>query len=129
MSTLQTPHEEQIYQKVAKTTIAVTICGSFIILSGLTMVATIVGLVLATPPAVITSPVLVPASIAVSLILAGLLTSFGLASTAAFIFYWMFGYMTGKQPIGANQLDMICNKLSDAANEIKGRAHQLGHQY
>lgn len=85
-------HEEhqQLSRQVAKTTTAVTVGGSLMVLSGLTLAATVIGLVVATPLLVIFSPVLVPAAITVFMILGGLLAATGFGATATFVFYWMY---------------------------------------
>ncbi|KAK4434877.1 Oleosin Bn-V [Sesamum alatum] len=69
------PQKQQLSHQVAKTTTAVTLGGSLMVLSGLTLAATVIGLVLATPLLVIFSPVLVPAAITLFLILAGFVTA------------------------------------------------------
>lgn len=123
------PHRPpQLSHQVAKTATAVTVGGSLMVLSGLTLAATVIGLVLATPLLVIFSPVLVPAAITVFLIFAGFLSSGGFGATASFIFYWMYRYATGKHPIGADQLDRAREKIAHAAKEMKDRAEHLGHQ-
>ncbi|XP_073133149.1 oleosin 1-like [Henckelia pumila] len=118
----QQPHQQQLSRQVAKTTTAVTLGGSLMVLSGLTLAATVIALVLATPLLVIFSPVLVPATITVFLILAGFVTSGGFGATASFLFYWMYKYATGKHPVGADQLDRAREKISHAAYDVKDRA-------
>lgn len=85
-------HQQQLSYQVAKTATAVTMGGSLMLLSGLALTATIIGLVVATPLLVIFSPVLVPAAVTTFLILAGFLASGGLGATATFVFYWMYRY-------------------------------------
>ncbi|XP_073283533.1 oleosin 1-like [Primulina huaijiensis] len=118
----QPPQQQQLSRQVAKTTTAVTLGGSLMVLSGLTLAATVIALVLATPLLVIFSPVLVPATITIFLILAGFVTSGGFGATASFLFYWMYRYATGKHPVGADQLDRAREKISHAAYDVKDRA-------
>ncbi|KAL3497557.1 hypothetical protein ACH5RR_040289 [Cinchona calisaya] len=128
---LQLQHRQQPSQlthQVARTTTAVTVGGSLIVLSGLTLAATVIGLVLATPLLVIFSPVLVPAAITIFLIFAGFFTSGGLGAIASFVFYWMYRYATGKHPIGADKIDFAKEKIARAAREMRGEAEHLGHQ-
>lgn len=122
---------QQLSHQVAKTTTAVTLGGSLMVLSGLTLAATVIGLVLATPLLVIFSPVLVPAAITLFLITAGFVTSGGFGATASFVFYWMYRYATGKHPIGADQLDRAREKLTHAAYDAKDKAEQqqFGQHY
>ncbi|PHT48715.1 Oleosin 18.5 kDa [Capsicum baccatum] len=72
-------HKEhkQLSHEVAKTITVVRVGGSLIVLSGLTLAATIIGLVVATPLLVIFSPVLVPAAITIFMMLGGLLAAIG----------------------------------------------------
>ncbi|KAF5755239.1 putative oleosin [Helianthus annuus] len=132
-------HNQQYYQQhqhrqphlshqVVKTATAATLCGSLMVLSGLTLAATVIGLVVATPLLVIFSPVLVPALITLSLIFGGFLASGGLGATASFVCYWMYRYVTGKHPVGSRQLDMARDKIAGAAMEARHKAEQLGHQ-
>ncbi|KAL3817991.1 hypothetical protein ACJIZ3_003896 [Penstemon smallii] len=143
MASIQTRYEPQQHQKqqqlshqVAKTATAVTIGGSLMVLSGLTLAATVIGLVVATPLLVIFSPVLVPATITLFLITAGLVTSGGFGATASFVFYWMYRYATGKHPIGADQLDRVRGRITHAAQDVRekaeqqfGQAQQHGREY
>lgn len=126
---VQYHHKQQLSHQVAKTTTAVTLGGSLMVLSGLTLAATVIGLVLATPVLVLFSPVLVPASITVFLILAGFVTSGGFGAVASFVFYWMYRYATGKHPIGAEQLDRAKDRITHAAHDVKDKAEQFGQQH
>ncbi|WMV43532.1 hypothetical protein MTR67_036917 [Solanum verrucosum] len=131
MSQIQPARHEQNQQlsrQVAKTTTAVTVGGSLMVLSGLTLAVTVIGLVVATPLLVIFSPVLVPAAITIFMILGGLLAATAFGATATFVFYWMYRYTTGKHPIGADKLDYARDRLAHAAHDIKEKAEQLGHQ-
>ncbi|CAN4099753.1 unnamed protein product [Withania somnifera] len=110
-------HEQQLTHQVAKTTTAVTVGGSLMVLSGLTLAATVIGLAIATPLLVIFSPVLVPAVLTVGLILGGFLASGGFGATASFVFYWMYRY-----------IDYTKDKIAHAAHDAKEKAEQLGHQ-
>ncbi|XP_047939371.1 oleosin 1-like [Salvia hispanica] len=120
--------QPQLSHQVAKTTTAVTLGGSLVVLSGLTLAATVIGLVLATPLLVIFSPVLVPAAIAAFLILAGFVTSGGFGAVASFVFYWMYRYATGKHPVGADQIDRARDKIAHAAYDVKEKAEHYGQQ-
>ena len=119
---------QQLSRKVAKTTTAVTLTGSLLVLSALTLAATVIGLVLATPVFVIFSPVLVPATIAVFLLGAGVFTAGGLGATATFVLTWMYKYVSGQHPVGADQLDMIKSKIVGTAEDIREKSAQLGHE-
>ncbi|KAL2472517.1 Oleosin 18.5 kDa [Abeliophyllum distichum] len=121
--------QHQLSHQVAKTTTAVTLGGLLMVLSGLTLAATVIGLVLATPLLVIFSPVLVPAAITLIVIFAGFLASGGLGATATFVFYWMYRYATGKHPIGADELDRAREKIAHTAHDIKEKVEQYGQHH
>ncbi|EPS69345.1 oleosin, partial [Genlisea aurea] len=106
-------------RRVAKATTAVTLGGSLMVLSGLTLVGTVIALVLATPLLVIFSPVLVPAAIAVLLIVGGFVASGGFGAIASFVLYWMYKYTTGKHPTGASELDRFRDRMGHFAHDAK----------
>ncbi|XVF49430.1 hypothetical protein PTKIN_Ptkin04bG0011100 [Pterospermum kingtungense] len=116
--------QSRSYQMVKLAT-AVAAGGSLLVLSGLTMAGTVVALTIATPLFVIFSPVLVPATIAAALIATGFVASGGFAVAAITVLSWMYRYVTGKHPLGADQLDQARMMLSNKAWEMKDRAGQL----
>ncbi|KAI5346798.1 hypothetical protein PRUPE_2G272200 [Prunus persica] len=115
--------------QVAKAATAVTAGGSLLVLSGLVLAGTVIALTIATPLLVIFSPVLVPALITVALITMGFLTSGGFGVAAVTVLSWIYKYVTGKQPPGADQLDQARHKLAGKARDIKDRAEQFGQQH
>nr|AGT21473.1 oleosin-like [Carica papaya] len=105
------PHQrspEPRSHQVVKAATAVTAGGSLLVLSGLTLAGTVIALTIATPLFVIFSPVLVPAVIAVALLITG--------------------YVTGRHPPGADKLDQARMKLAGKAREMKEKAEQYGQQ-
>ncbi|XP_043717238.1 oleosin 1-like [Telopea speciosissima] len=116
--------EQPRCRQVVKAATAVTAGGSFLVLSGLTLAATVIGLTVATPVLVIFSPVLVPAVITVGLLMAGFLTSGALGAAAVTVLSWIYRYVTGKHPLGAEQLDQASYKLSGKARDMRDRAEQ-----
>ncbi|XAR71834.1 hypothetical protein NMG60_11018270 [Bertholletia excelsa] len=119
------PQQEPRSHQVVKTTTAVTAGGSLLVLSGLTLAGTVVALTLATPLLVIFSPVLVPAAITVCLLMAGFAASGGFGAAAVSVLTWIYRYVTGKHPPGADQLDQARMKLDSKAREMKDKAEQL----
>ncbi|RAL54705.1 hypothetical protein DM860_001833 [Cuscuta australis] len=85
------------YQTIAKTTTAATLGGVFLLLSGLTLAVTVVGLVAATPALVVFSPVIISAACALSLILSGLAVSGVCGTAASFLLYWMYCYAASRK--------------------------------
>ncbi|XP_059625292.1 oleosin Cor a 13-like [Cornus florida] len=127
-------HRQQLEQQhprsyqVVKAATVVTAGGSLLLLSGLTLAGTVIALTLATPLLVIFSPVVVPAAITVFLLLAGFLASGGFGVAAVTVLSWIYRYVTGRQPPGAQQLDQARMKLAIKAREMKDRAEQFGQQ-
>lgn len=44
----------------------------------------------------------------------------------AFFVYWMYSYVTGKHPIGSEQVDLARDAILDAVDEVKNKVEQLG---
>lgn len=127
------PHGQQQLQprshQVVKAATAVTAGGSLLVLSGLTLAGTVIALTVATPLLVIFSPVLVPAVITVALLTMGFLASGGFGVAAVTVLSWIYRYVTGKHPPGAEQIDHARMKLASKAREMKDRAEQFGQQH
>ncbi|XVE63844.1 hypothetical protein DITRI_Ditri07aG0053800 [Diplodiscus trichospermus] len=117
-------YQPMSYQMVKAAT-AVTAGGSLLVLSGLTLAGTVIALTIATPLFVIFSPVLVPAVIAVALLITGFLASGGFGVAAVTVLSWIYRYVTGRHPLGADQLDQARMKLASKAWEMKDRAEHL----
>ncbi|KAG8082902.1 hypothetical protein GUJ93_ZPchr0014g47199 [Zizania palustris] len=112
-----------------KAATAATAGGSMLVLSGLVLAGTVIALTVATPVLVIFSPVLLPAAIALALVAAGFVTSGGLGVAALSVFSWMYKYLTGKHPPGADQLDSAKERLASKARGIKEAAqHRIDLQ-
>lgn len=120
------PYEQQTSYstQVVKAATAVTAGGSLLILASLILAGTIIALTIVTPPLVIFSPVLVPAVITVALLSLGFLASGGFGVAAITVLAWIYRYVTGKQPPGADQLDSARHKIMDKAREIKDYGQQ-----
>lgn len=118
----QTPRSHQMVK-------AATAGGSLLVLSGLTLAGTVIGLTVATPVLLIFSPILVPAAITVFLVIAGFLTSGSLGVAAMSVFSWIYKYVTGKHPPGADKLDHARMVLANKARGIKEGAEQFGQQH
>ncbi|OWM75721.1 oleosin 1-like [Punica granatum] len=121
-------HQPRSHQ-VVKAATAVTAGGSLLVLSGLTLAGTVIALTIATPLLVIFSPVLVPAVITVALLTMGFLASGGFGVAALTVLSWIYRYVTGKHPPGADQIDHARMKLASKAREMKDRAEQFGQQH
>ncbi|KAL2248554.1 UNVERIFIED_CONTAM: Oleosin [Sesamum indicum] len=109
---------------LVKAATAATAGGSLLLLAGLTLAGTVIALTIATPLLVIFSPVLVPAAITVFLVISGFVASGGFGLAAISMLSWIYRYVTGKKPPGAEQLDTARDKLASKAREMKEMAEQ-----
>ncbi|XP_010555609.1 PREDICTED: oleosin Bn-III-like [Tarenaya hassleriana] len=126
---LEMSREQPKSRQMVKAATAVTAGGSLLVLSGLTLAGTVIALTVATPLLVIFSPVLVPAVITVALLVTGFLASGGFGIAAITVFSWIYRYVTGRHPPGADKLDSARLKLASKAQEMKDRAQQFGQQH
>uniref|UniRef100_A0A7N0UT87 Oleosin n=1 Tax=Kalanchoe fedtschenkoi TaxID=63787 RepID=A0A7N0UT87_KALFE len=114
-----THHTSPAARQTAKFVTAALLGGSTLVLSGLTLTATVLGLAVATPLFVLFSPVLAPALIATLMIGAGFLVSGGCGAAALVGFTWLYNYATGKRPLGADQIDFVKDEISGKATDMK----------
>lgn len=122
-----TTTQQQLSSKLTqllKSSTAVTAGGSLLILSGLVLAGTVIALTIATPLFLLFSPVLVPAVIIVALLTLGFFVSGGFGVAAITVLAWIYRYVTGKHPPGADQLDTARHKLMNKAREIKDYGQQ-----
>ncbi|CAI9093595.1 OLC1v1029137C1 [Oldenlandia corymbosa var. corymbosa] len=117
-----TPRSKQ----VAKIMIATAIGAALLGLSSLTLTGTVVALILSTPLLVIFSPAIVPAAILFFLTTVGLLFSSGCAVAAIAALTWIYNYVAGKNPPGADQLDYARMKIASTARDVTEKAKEYG---
>ncbi|XP_052174592.1 oleosin L-like [Diospyros lotus] len=115
--------------QMVKAATAVTAGGSLLVLSALTLAGTVIALALATPLLIIFSPVLVPAAITAGLLSAGLVASGGFGVAGLSVMTWIYGYLTGKHPPGADKMEQARLKLAGKAREMKEKAEQFGQHH
>ena len=113
----QPQHQNQHY--AVKTATAVTAGGFLLVLSSLILAGTVISLTITTPLFVIFSPVLVPAVITIALISLGFMAFGGFGLAAIIVIGWIYRYLTGKQPVDADQLDSGSYKVMNKAKEMK----------
>ncbi|XP_073111764.1 oleosin 16 kDa-like [Elaeis guineensis] len=122
MAEQQQKERQPTSHAVVRGAMAATIGGSLLLLSGLTLTGTVIGLTAVTPLLVIFGPVLVPAAIAVFLLVAGFVTAGGLGVAALSVLSWMYKYLTGRRPPGFEQLEQARARLASKARDIKESA-------
>lgn len=117
-----TPSSSQAVKFLTATTIGALLS----ILAGMTLTGTVMALIMATPLLALFSPVLVPAGIAIFLGFSGFVFSGGCGVAGILALSWIYNYVTGKQPPGADQLDQARMKIADKARDMKERAKEYG---
>lgn len=113
---------------MVKAATAITAGGSLLVLSALTLAGTVIALTIATPLLVIFSPVLVPAAITVVLLISGFLASGGFGVAAVSVLAWIYRYVTGRHPPGADQLDQARMKLAGKTREAREKGEHYTQQ-
>ncbi|KAB1204330.1 Oleosin 18.5 kDa [Morella rubra] len=123
---------QQLYEcappsrQTVKLLTAITIGVTLMFLSGLTLTGTMIALFMATPILVLFSPVLVPAAIVTFLVVTGFVFSGGCGVAAITALSWIYNYVTGKHPPGADKLDYARMRISEKARDMKERAKEYG---
>lgn len=97
-----------------------------LILSALTLTGTVMALILATPLLVLFSPILVPATVVIFLAAIGFVLSGGCSVAGLSMLAWIYNYVAGKHPVGADQQDYGRMKLADTARDLKEKAKMYG---
>lgn len=108
---------------------AATIGVSLLLLSGLILTGTVIGLVIATPLLVLFSPILVPAALVLFLAASGFLFSGGCGVAAVAALAWIYNYVSGKHPAGSDKLDYARGMIADKARDVKERAKDYASTY
>lgn len=102
--------------------------GILLLLAGLTLAGTLTGLAVATPLFVLFSPVLVPATVAIGLAVAGFLTSGVFGLTALSSFSWILNYIRETQPASENLAAAAKHHLAEAAEYVGQKTKEVGQK-
>ncbi|XP_004298983.1 PREDICTED: oleosin 16.4 kDa-like [Fragaria vesca subsp. vesca] len=117
--------------------------GTLLLLAGLTLAGTFIGMALSTPLFVIFSPILVPAIVTVGLAVAGILTSGAFGITGLSSFSWLANYLrrsrlpqqairgaqetTGQLTQKARDMGQsVTEKAQEAGQAVSGKAQEVG---
>ncbi|KAL6973179.1 hypothetical protein U1Q18_027359 [Sarracenia purpurea var. burkii] len=100
--------------------------GLLLLISGLTLTGTLIGLAVATPLFVIFSPILVPAVLTVALAIAGFLTSGAFGITALSSFSWMISQI--RRTFRPEQMEHAKRRVQDTAGQMGQKAREVGHK-
>ncbi|XP_002970414.2 oleosin 1 [Selaginella moellendorffii] len=94
-----------------------------VMVAGTTAVGgTMVALLVASPLLILFSPVLVPLAIAAAVVLGCLVSFLAVVAMVA----WLYKYVKGRRPVGANQVDAAKNRIVDTASQVTEKAREVG---
>ncbi|XP_010262686.1 PREDICTED: oleosin 1-like [Nelumbo nucifera] len=100
--------------------------GILLLLTGLTLTATVLGLIFFTPLIVISSPIWVPAGTILFVSIAGLLSMCGFGVAVLAGASWLYKYFRGWHPPGSDRVDYARSRIADTANHMKDYAREYG---
>jgi len=105
--------------------ITLFVSGSILlILTGLTLTGTVIGLVVLTPVLIFFSPILVPVATVLFVAVGGFLSAGGFGLAALSAISWLYNYMKGRHPPGADQIDYARMRIADTASHVKDYARE-----
>ncbi|XP_057952726.1 oleosin G [Malania oleifera] len=100
--------------------------GILLLLAGLTVTATVLGLIIVTPVVVVSSPIWVPVGALVFVFVAGFLSVAGFGALVLLGSSWLYKYFKGLRPPGSDRVDYARSRIADTASQVKGYAREYG---
>lgn len=97
-----------------------------LLLAGITVTGTVVGLIVFAPLIIVSSPIWVPAGTVLFVIVAGFLSVCGFGVVAVALMSWMYRYFRGLNPPGSDRIDYARNRIYDTASHVKDYAREYG---
>ena len=101
--------------------------GILLVISGLTLAGTLIGLTVATPLFVIFSPILVPAALVLGLAVTGFLTSGAFGITALSSLSWIVNYFRKAGGGVTEQMEHAKRRVQEGAGHLGQKAKEAGH--
>ncbi|KAF5806609.1 putative oleosin [Helianthus annuus] len=97
-----------------------------LLLTGVTITVSLVGLIFCTPVIILTSPIWVPIGTLLFVVVAGflLVCGSGVATVAAVA--WLYKYFRGLHPVGSDRVDYARSRIVDTASHMKDYAREYG---
>lgn len=97
-----------------------------LLLIGLTVTATILGLIFFAPLLILSSPIWVPIGTILFVAVAGFLSVCGIGVAVLAGLSWMYRYFNGMHPPGSNRFDYARSRIYDTASHVKDYAREYG---
>ncbi|KAL9672576.1 hypothetical protein QQ045_028827 [Rhodiola kirilowii] len=124
LSNLQT-HSPNSTQMLGILTLIITVA-ILLILSGITLTATVLGLIFFSPIILFSSPVWIPLAIFLFVTVASVLGLCGIGLGMVAGGSWMYKYFRGMNPPGAGRVDYARSRIVDTASHVKDYAKEYG---
>ncbi|CAI9787254.1 unnamed protein product [Fraxinus pennsylvanica] len=103
--------------------------GFLLLLTGLTLTVTVLGLIFFTPLIFISSPIWVPVGTIIFIVIAGFLSFSGFGIGAVVVISWLYKYFRGFHPAGSNRVDYARSRIADTASHMKDYAREYGEYW
>ncbi|GAA0150731.1 hypothetical protein LIER_37170 [Lithospermum erythrorhizon] len=97
-----------------------------LLLTGLTLTAAVLGLIVLAPVVLISSPIWLPIGTILFVVVAGLLSVCGFGVTSAAVLSWLYRYFRGLHPVGSDRVDYARSRIADTATHVKDYAREYG---
>ncbi|WVZ08421.1 hypothetical protein V8G54_021767 [Vigna mungo] len=115
--------------QILSVVVGLPVGGLLLLLAGLTLAGTLTGLAVAIPLFILFSPVLVPATVVIGLVVAGFLTAGAFELTAVSSFSWILNYIRERQgPVPVNLAVAAKHQLADAAEYVGQKTKEVGQK-
>ncbi|MED6207271.1 hypothetical protein PIB30_034175 [Stylosanthes scabra] len=106
----------------------IPIGGTLLLLSGLSLLGTLIGLAIATPVFIFFSPVIVPAAITIALAVTGILTAGACGLTGLMSLSWIISYIRQVHGTVPEQLDSAKQRVADMADYVGQKTKDAGQE-
>lgn len=97
-----------------------------LLLTGVTITATVLGLIFFSPLLLISSPIWVPVGALLLVLGAGFLSLCGFGVVVGAALSWVYKYFSGSHPVGSDQVDYARSRIVGTASQVKDYAREYG---
>ena len=94
------------------------------VIMGLTLTGTVVGLVFLTPILIFFSPIFIPMATVLFVAVVGFLSTRGFGLAALSAISWLYNYIKGRHPSGADRIDYARMRIAGTTNHVKDYARE-----
>lgn len=103
--------------------------GILLLLTGMTLTVTVLGLIFFMPLILISSPIWVPAGTIIFIVVAGFLSFLGFGIAAVVAISWLYRYFRGFHPPGSDRVDYARSRITNTASHMKDYAREYGEYW